>query len=573
MDCGGDLHQLCQRVLQPAPQAERPAGGDVQVGVLLGGQGRGGVHRRAGLVDHGAAQGAMEPLDEALHHFLGLAAGGAVADGHHVDVVAVRQLGQHALGLGHLAPRRRGVDGAVVQQLAVLVQHRQLAAGAVAGVQGDDARAPHRPLAQERLGVAGEDADGLGLGPLGELGAHLALQRGGDEAPVAVGDGGAERLRPGAASLKEPPFQPASGLVAVQAHPHAQRPLLLAAVGGQHPVTRDAPQAFRRAGRLGRVRLPHGLRGQLPVASREGAQGAQGLGVLGDDLGHDVLGAGQGIGGGGVGRALLGEGRSRHQGVAVAAALGHHALGQGLQAGFPRLRRPGGALLPKGLVEVLHPLEHRGLGDLGAQGVIELALLLDGSQHLFLAGLEAAQVGQAGVEVAQRGVVEAAGGLLAVARDEGNGAPLVQQRHHGGHLARVQAQVVGYEGRDVLHGLLLVEDGCAAGFGSAARCSGRRWACPSWRGRPGAASDRPAVRQRAIVPENQGPGQARSWPSRAGSGRVGSGPSALSLLLERPLPLELALLVEPGRQKRARPIERKRHYRGHRHSHGRAGAG
>ena len=49
---GIDLHQLGQRVHEPPADGDRAADGDVLVGELLAGDLRGGVDRRAALVDH-----------------------------------------------------------------------------------------------------------------------------------------------------------------------------------------------------------------------------------------------------------------------------------------------------------------------------------------------------------------------------------------------------------------------------------------------------------------------------------------------------------------------------------------
>ena len=117
------------------------------------------------------------------------------------------------------------------------------------------------------------------------------------------------------------------------------------------------------------------------------------LGVVGDDLGHDVLGAlqrrlGRGEAGLGVHEPRrLGE---RAQGVA---SLRQDEQRKGLQPRVARLRRAGGALLLVRLVQVLHTLHDRGVLDLRAQLGRELALLVDGPQHLVLAGLEIAQIG------------------------------------------------------------------------------------------------------------------------------------------------------------------------------------
>ena len=64
----------------------------------------------------------------------------------------------------------------------------------------------------------------------------------------------------------------------------------------------------------------------------------------------------------------------------------------------------------------------------------QLALLLDALEDRRAALLELAQIGQPLLERAQLGVVEPAGGFLAVARDEGHGGLVVEQGDGGVHL-------------------------------------------------------------------------------------------------------------------------------------------
>ena len=86
--------------------------------------------------------------------------------------------------------------------------------------------------------------------------------------------------------------------------------------------------------------------------------------------------------------------------------------------------------------------------DQGAQVVGELALLLDGLEHHGLAVLEFAQVGEAFFDGAQLAVVEAAGGLLAVAGDEGHGVALVEELHGGGDVRLIHPEFAGDGGLD-----------------------------------------------------------------------------------------------------------------------------
>ena len=172
---GRNLDELCQRVLQAAAQAHGAAHGDVQVGIFLAGELGGGVHRCAGLVNDGVAKVGRLLGDELRDDFLGLTAGGAVADDDGVDAVLLDEASELALGAGDVVARLGGVDHAVVEQLAGLVHDGDLAAGAVAWVEREYAGATDGACREQALEILGKDVDGFGLGANGEFGAGLAL--------------------------------------------------------------------------------------------------------------------------------------------------------------------------------------------------------------------------------------------------------------------------------------------------------------------------------------------------------------------------------------------------------------
>ena len=69
--------------------------------------------------------------------------------------------------------------------------------------------------------------------------------------------------------------------------------------------------------------------------------------------------------------------------------------------------------------------------DGGAQLRRQLALLVDALEHRFAPVFEFAQVAQPVFQLAQLDVVQAAGGFLAVAGDEGNGGAAIEQVDRG----------------------------------------------------------------------------------------------------------------------------------------------
>ena len=82
-----------------------------------------------------------------------------------------REAQQLALGARDIASRRRGVQDRVVEELAVLVQHGDLAARPVTGVERDHAGTADGTLLQQALGVLGKDLDGVLLRAHGEVNA------------------------------------------------------------------------------------------------------------------------------------------------------------------------------------------------------------------------------------------------------------------------------------------------------------------------------------------------------------------------------------------------------------------
>lgn len=196
----------------------------------------GGVYRCAGLVDDGVSQSRRLLGDESETTFLGLTASGAVANDDGVDAVLLDEAGELVLGAGDVVARLGGIDHAVVEQLAGLVHDGDLAAGAVARIEREHAGAAHGACREQALEILGKDVDGLGLGANGEFGAGLALQRGGHEALVAVGDGGIEDGREYAWRRGPTAAEACRGRGAVDVHAHAELALALAAVDSQHAV-------------------------------------------------------------------------------------------------------------------------------------------------------------------------------------------------------------------------------------------------------------------------------------------------------------------------------------------------
>ena len=91
-----DLHQLGQRILQPARDRDRAAQAHIQLGNSFDGEFRGRIDRGAGFAtprSWSACSSGMQ-LDQLGGQLVGFAGGGAVADADQLDAMLVRQLRQ-----------------------------------------------------------------------------------------------------------------------------------------------------------------------------------------------------------------------------------------------------------------------------------------------------------------------------------------------------------------------------------------------------------------------------------------------------------------------------------------------
>ena len=116
--------------------------------------------------------------------------------------------------------------------------------------------------------------------------------------------------------------------------------------------------------------------------------------------------------------------------------IGDERIGQRLQARLARGLRLGAPLRLVGRIQVFQLDLGSGRGNGRAELRRQLALLLDAGQHRLAALLQLLQIAEPLLQLAQLRVIEPAGPLLAIARDERHGRALGQQFDHGRHLAR-----------------------------------------------------------------------------------------------------------------------------------------
>jgi hypothetical protein len=105
-----------------------------------------------------------DALDQLGRQLVGLAAGGAVADGDQVHAMRGHQPAQRVQRAFPVAARLVRVDGGGVQHLAGVADHGHLHAGADARVQAHHHALAGRRGQQQVAQVVAEDLDGHRLG-------------------------------------------------------------------------------------------------------------------------------------------------------------------------------------------------------------------------------------------------------------------------------------------------------------------------------------------------------------------------------------------------------------------------
>ena len=108
-------------------------------------------------------------LEEVADESVGLARSRAVADRDGPDVVFRDQRFQRALRAGDVVLGLERIDDVVAEELAGVVDHRDLAAGADAGVESQHGELARGRREQQVLQILAEDLDGVGVGALLEF--------------------------------------------------------------------------------------------------------------------------------------------------------------------------------------------------------------------------------------------------------------------------------------------------------------------------------------------------------------------------------------------------------------------
>ena len=240
--------------------------------------------------------------------------------------------------------------------------------------------------------------------------------------------------------MRQTRLELAEHVVVVQLDAHAQQPVCLAALHGQQAMRGNSLHGllvFEVHLELGGVLLLAALDLRVDAAEsvRLFAQPAACLHVLRPLLGHDVAGALEG--GLLVRHVVLGiDERPQHLGPRPAQRLLlQQQIRQRLQPALASRRGPCPPLGFERQIQVLQHLLVLALLDLLSQLRRQQPLLVDRPQDRGLASSQLMCLGQRILDHPQRRLVQPAGRLLAIARDEGQRVAVLQQLDGGPHLA------------------------------------------------------------------------------------------------------------------------------------------
>ena len=300
---GIELYQFREGIHQAASDADGSADGDVMVRELLAGDVGGGVDGRPGFVDEDDGDGCREA--EGAHELFGFAAGGAVADGDGLDLEAAHEFGEHEGGFAGECGRGGDVQDVVVEEFPLTIETHEFASGTEAGIEREDVAAAESGSEEEFAEIVGEDADGLGVGLF--LGFHpdLGFERKTQEAAVGILHGETHLFTRGLAwSEHEESFEDVEGEVFGRGDPDEEEAFGFAAADGEQAMTGNGGEGFGPGEvvlELGGLRLLSGedLGTDGGLLPEQFPQTGAGHGIIGDPLGEDVTGTGEG--GGGIG--------------------------------------------------------------------------------------------------------------------------------------------------------------------------------------------------------------------------------------------------------------------------------
>lgn len=340
--------------------------------------------------------------------------------------------------------RQGEIAHAGFQHLAVLIDNRQLAARAEAGIDAQRHLAANRRLHEQLMQVIAKDADRALVGFIRQLIADFALQRRLDQPRPRVIRRCADNLTACAARLDDLPADDLTGAFVVAFHADLQPFLALAAVDGKDAVTRRTQNRLTVIGVL-RIDVFAFLGGDAAEHARPPVKlaklGADGR-IVAELLRQNIL------------RKLHGSLRIRHALFIadiclrqckrfIPAPLGENGVCQRLDALLPRNHRTRAAFGLIRAVDILQLGKRDRGGKLFFNLLVEFSLLGNARHNLLAAFIQPAQIIQPLADFAELLVVHRAGHLLAVSGNEGNGVSLVDERNDAGNNRGIGRKFVG----------------------------------------------------------------------------------------------------------------------------------
>ena len=454
-----DLDQFGKRVLQPSRDRHRAAQRHVEIGQFLRGVSGSGVDRRAGLRHHDLVElGVGETFQQFDGELVGLARGGAVADGDQLDLVLAHQLGKDRQRLVPAPLRLVRIDRAGGNHLAGSVDHRDLDAVAEARIETERRPGAGRRGEQQVAQVLREHAHRFVFRGAAQAKPQIDRQRDENLGAPRPARGVDQPLVAGAALISDAVGAHDAQLVAADRRPRRRIVLLdgeiedflaLATEQRHHPVRRHLGE------RLGEFEIVLELRAGFLLAVAHGgfqpavgpqllAQRADQVGVLGEALDQDRAGAVERRRS--IGDILFGVDERRGACCRFVLRLREQEVGEGFKSGFLGDLRLGAALRLERQIDVFQPPLAVGRHDRRFQRGVELALFAHGIEDHLAALFQLAQIAQPFLQRAQLRVVERAGDFLPIAGDERHGGAAVEQVDRGGDLLFADAEFCGNAG-------------------------------------------------------------------------------------------------------------------------------
>ena len=247
-DAGGvDLDQFRQRIQCATADGHRSADRGIALGQFFASDLAGRIDAGPRFVDDQVSHFAVGQFaaQDFRHELFGFSASRAVAEGDDAQIV-LSDLFRHPLPrLLHSVGRADHVNQGMIQQIAELVQHGQLAAAAESGIDGHHSMSPQRRLQQQLAQVLCEDLHRVGFRTLRQFSPDLPFDAGDNQTRQGIVQSAAEQLGVRVAFLNHQLLGGLLQRIQVELDLHAQDFAAFPPIHGQHAIVR---QSFQRLG-------------------------------------------------------------------------------------------------------------------------------------------------------------------------------------------------------------------------------------------------------------------------------------------------------------------------------------